>query len=417
MRVLAVLLFLSACCLADCGHLVASPGPARRQLSSSALFLARATDSSSPSLVLGYLPVSRGLHSSQDGEVAASYVGFGVPKLRLNLRGGEEESSGEKEEESTPPLPRESIDSAAEGLHIRCGGCNAPVVRLESAFFVQCKSVNCALVIELSDLKAPHKRVPGGTKMSVKPFKRGEIHCGICDKDLGNVQDNVWDPLGIFGGKEVGLLKHKHVKFPLLDKFLKLSAGMIRSAVGEGASCTQMSTDVVQKASQREEEEEEKEEGVGGGEEEAEEEEEEEEEEDEAALEASMHVLENEVQQKKEEREVLQRKQAELEERMRVLDLAMADLGTKQKKTTTKKTNTAAADARAVPPSIPRRNLPLTLSSPGNHPSLPPSLPPSLHPTRAHSFTSRAQEEKKEQTGTAAVDARAHVISTLNPKT
>jgi hypothetical protein len=123
-----------------------------------------------------------------------------------------------------------------------------PVVDVASAVFVQHKSIASALVIQLSVLKTPHKMMPCESN---KPFKKGEIPCGACGQDLGNVQNNV----GAEGyrGTEVGLLKHASLEFPLpmggATQFVKLNAKAIRAAVGEGATTTPMSSDVVRAAS------------------------------------------------------------------------------------------------------------------------------------------------------------------------
>ena len=93
---------------------------------------------------------------------------------------------------------------------LRCRGCKAPVADLASAHFVQHKSVNAALVIQRSDLKAPNKWL---MLENTKKFKIGEMRCGNCDQDLGNVHNNVGAEG--FRGKNVGLLKHKAVEFPL----------------------------------------------------------------------------------------------------------------------------------------------------------------------------------------------------------
>jgi len=113
----AILLFLSACCLAVTASYDRPAGARPRQLSSAALLLARADGSSaSASLSLvsaahGDAPASRALRGAPlDGEISASCgAGFVVPKLRLNLRGGarrvyddaEDEEDDEDEEEGS----------------------------------------------------------------------------------------------------------------------------------------------------------------------------------------------------------------------------------------------------------------------------------------------------------------------------
>lgn len=124
----AILLFLSACCLAVTASYDRPAGARPRQLSSAALLLARADGSSaSASLSLvsaahGDAPASRALRGAPlDGEISASCgAGFVVPKLRLNLRGGarrvyddaedeeddeDEEEGSEEDDEVSAPLP------------------------------------------------------------------------------------------------------------------------------------------------------------------------------------------------------------------------------------------------------------------------------------------------------------------------
>ena len=121
----AILLFLSACCLAVRGYdrPAASTGPARRQLSSAALLLARADGSSlSPSLSLvsakrSDVPATQALRGGapHDGEISASCgAGFAVPKLRLNLRGGGRRVRHDEEEEEDEEDEEEGSESDEE---------------------------------------------------------------------------------------------------------------------------------------------------------------------------------------------------------------------------------------------------------------------------------------------------------------
>ncbi|KAJ1476254.1 hypothetical protein T484DRAFT_1825514 [Baffinella frigidus] len=122
----AILLFLSACCLAVTASYDRPAGARPRQLSSAALLLARADGSSaSASLSLvsaahGDAPASRALRGAPlDGEISASCgAGFVVPKLRLNLRGGarrvyddaEDEEDDEDEEEGSEEDDESPLD-------------------------------------------------------------------------------------------------------------------------------------------------------------------------------------------------------------------------------------------------------------------------------------------------------------------
>lgn len=74
-----------------------------------------------------------------------------------------------------------------------------------------CTQISCHLVVELEDmdgvvLERPHK---GSRK---HPFKKGHVHCGECDVDLGNIQDNM---PGKFLGREVAIVKFANVHLNL----------------------------------------------------------------------------------------------------------------------------------------------------------------------------------------------------------
>ena len=126
----AILLFLSACCLAVRGYdrPAASSGPARRQLSSAALLLARADGSSVfPSLSLvsakrGDVPATQALRGGapHDGEISASCsAGIAVPKLRLNLRGGGRRVHHDEEEEEDEEGSEDEEEGSEDDEEVR----------------------------------------------------------------------------------------------------------------------------------------------------------------------------------------------------------------------------------------------------------------------------------------------------------
>ena len=128
---------------------------------------------------------------------------------------------------------------------ILCRACKDPVAPLSSATCIQLGGCRNHTIISLKELK--HNKITRPPGSDWHKSKLGEMRCCTCNEDLGNITSGI--RVATFRRKEVGLLKHSALLFPLEQDgkidHVRLKAARIRDAVGIGVPYANLSNGIV----------------------------------------------------------------------------------------------------------------------------------------------------------------------------